>query len=90
MIQLYFLKDKLSNIHWHYLAMNPNNHGGSNHYNHYMSDDLGDLIERIHTNRFLTTTNVTFPVSAYNLIEEFESFEELIQFLHDNYPEEFI
>lgn len=87
MIQLYFIKDKNTNINWHFRTMHKNYRG---EFIHYVSDDLGDLIERIHTNRFMTTAYLTFPISSYNLIEEFESFDKLIQFLHDNYPEECI
>ncbi len=56
---------------------------------HHWSDNLGDLIERIQHERNISTLS-TFPISQYNLIEEFENFDELIQFIHDNYPEECI
>lgn len=87
MIQLYFLKDKLSNINWFYRTIHRDIKG---EYVHHMSDDLGDLIERINTKRRMNTTNLSIPISQYNLIEEFENFDELIQFIHDSYPEECI
>lgn len=87
MIQLYFLKDKTSNMNWFYRTMHRDIKG---EYVHHMSDDLGDLIERINTKRKMNTTNLSIPLNQYNLIEEFENFDELIQFIHDNYPEECI
>ncbi|UOK16832.1 hypothetical protein [Vibrio phage phiKT1024] len=87
MIQLYFLKDKTSNINWFYWTIHRDIKG---EYVHHMSDNLGDLIERINTKRRSNTTNLSIPISQYNLIEEFENFDELIQFIHDSYPEECI
>lgn len=87
MIQLYSLKDKTSNINWFYRTIHRDI---KCEYVHHMSDDLGDLIERINTKRRMNTTNLSIPISQYNLIEEFENFDELIQFIHDNYPEECI
>lgn len=86
MIQLYLLNDKLSNINWNFRTMHKNARG---EIVHVWSDDLGDLIDRINHNRNMSTIS-TFPTSQYNLIEEFESFDKLIQFIHDNYPEECI